>query len=74
MRMRLKLDFIVEIPERESMPFIDDPTKVFAFGVKSLLTKAETAKIEPGGTLEKTLLGATGTKMWRPTKKKGKRK
>jgi hypothetical protein len=66
--MRIKIDAVIEIEGRESLPPID-PNSFVARGLASILGIDDGAYIEPGTRCETTLLGPWGRRMRNPPRR-----
>lgn len=62
MRMRIQIDAVIEIADREGLPIVR-PNDFVDRGLRSILKGEETAYIEPGVLCKTTLLGAMGKRM-----------
>lgn len=65
MRMRIKIDAVIEFKDRTVLPSVD-PNVFVDRGLLSLLKVDEEAFIEPGTLCTTTLLGPEGKRMMRP--------
>lgn len=72
MRMRIKIDAVIEFKDRTVMPSVS-PNGFVDRGLLSLLKDDEAAFIEPGTLCTTTLLGPEGKRMWRPPSKRRRR-
>lgn len=71
MRMRIKIDAVIEFKDRTALPSVV-PNVFVGRGLSSILKVDEEAYIEPGTSCETTLLGPEGKRMWRPPRRKKK--
>ena len=62
MRVRIKLDAVVDFHQLEALPLLNANDFV-EYGIKRLLADRDSCFIEPNAKIEMTRLGASGSRM-----------